>query len=159
MRLGFRRVTVLMGVLALVAAGCGEDNPPADGDGSAAAAGVCATYDKSAGDLLAQICTNNEIRVSTDPAYPPQSELNAETGEYEGFDIDVANEIAKRLGRGSARLGDPGLGGTHRGKLERPLGHERRVDDAGRRASEGAELHGAVLVRAGGRGRARTTRP
>ena len=38
------------------------------------------------------------IRVSTDPAYPPQSELNAETGEYEGFDIDVAMEIAKRLG-------------------------------------------------------------
>lgn len=97
MRLGFRRVTVLIGVLALVAAGCGKDTPPADGNGTAAK-GVCATYDKSAGDLLAQICTNNEIRVSTDPAYPPQSELNAETGTYEGFDIDVANEIAKRLG-------------------------------------------------------------
>jgi polar amino acid transport system substrate-binding protein len=98
MKLGFRRMTVLMGVLALVAAGCGDDNPPADGNGSAAGEGVCATYDKNAGDLLAQICTNNEIRVSTDPAYPPQSELNAETGQYEGFDIDVANEIAKRLG-------------------------------------------------------------
>ena len=34
---------------------------------------------------------------STDPAYPPQSELNKDTGEYEGFDIDVATEIAKRL--------------------------------------------------------------
>jgi polar amino acid transport system substrate-binding protein len=98
MRLGFRRMTVLMGVLALVAAGCGNDNPPADGNGSAAAKGVCATYDKNAGDLLAQICSNNEIRVSTDPAYKPQSELNPETGEYEGFDIDVATEIAKRLG-------------------------------------------------------------
>jgi polar amino acid transport system substrate-binding protein len=98
MRFGFRRMTVLMGVLALVAAGCGKDTPPADGNGSAAAKGVCASYDKNAGDLLAQICSNNEIRVSTDPAYPPQSELNAETGEYEGFDIDVANEIAKRLG-------------------------------------------------------------
>jgi polar amino acid transport system substrate-binding protein len=98
MRLGFRGVTVLMGVLALVAAGCGEDTPPADGDGSPAGEGVCATYDQNAGDLLAQICKNNKIRVSTDPAYPPQSELNAETGEYEGFDIDVAKEIAKRLG-------------------------------------------------------------
>ena len=37
-------------------------------------------------------------RVSTDPAYPPASELNPETGEYEGFDIDTANEIAARLG-------------------------------------------------------------
>lgn len=100
MELGFRRMTVLMGVLALVAAGCGDDNPPADGNGSAAGEGVCATYDKNAGDLLAQICANNEIRVSTDPAYPPQSELNAATGKYEGFDIDVATEIAKRLGVG-----------------------------------------------------------
>lgn len=100
MKLGFRRMTVLMGVLALVAAGCGDDNPPADGNGSAAGEGVCATYDKNAGDLLAQICANNEIRVSTDPAYPPQSELNAATGKYEGFDIDVATEIAKRLGVG-----------------------------------------------------------
>ena len=100
MRLGFRRMTVLVGVLALVAAGCGNDNPPADGNGSAAEKGVCATYDKNAGDLLAQICSNNEIRVSTDPAYPPQSELNPETGEYEGFDIDVAKEIANRLGVG-----------------------------------------------------------
>jgi polar amino acid transport system substrate-binding protein len=98
MRLGFRRMTVLMGVLALVAAGCGKDTPPADGNDSAAAKGVCASYDTNAGDLLAQICSNKEIRVSTDPAYPPQSELNAETGKYEGFDIDVADEIAKRLG-------------------------------------------------------------
>jgi polar amino acid transport system substrate-binding protein len=95
---GFRRMTVLIGALALVAAGCGKDTPPADGNGSAAAKGVCASYDTNAGDLLAQICKNKEIRVSTDPAYPPQSELNAETGKYEGFDIDVADEIAKRLG-------------------------------------------------------------
>jgi len=38
------------------------------------------------------------IRVSTDPAYPPQSSLNDQNGEYEGFDIDVAKEIANRLG-------------------------------------------------------------
>ena len=38
------------------------------------------------------------IRVSTDPAYPPQSSLDPETGEYVGFDIDVATEIADRLG-------------------------------------------------------------
>ena len=35
--------------------------------------------------------------MSTDPQYPPQSELTAE-GEYQGFDIDVGTEIAKRLG-------------------------------------------------------------
>jgi polar amino acid transport system substrate-binding protein len=101
MTLGFRRMTLLLGVLALVAAGCGEETPPA-GDGTQAGEGVCATHDPEAGDLLAEICANEEIRVSTDPAYPPQSELNPETGEYEGFDIDVAKEIADRLGVGIA---------------------------------------------------------
>jgi polar amino acid transport system substrate-binding protein len=99
MKVGFRRMAVLLGVLALVAAGCGEDPaPPEAGDGDPADETVCATHDAEAGDLLAQICSEGEIRVSTDPAYPPQSELNAETGEYEGFDIDVATEIADRLG-------------------------------------------------------------
>jgi ABC-type amino acid transport substrate-binding protein len=47
---------------------------------------------------LAQICEAGVIVVSTDPAYPPQSFLNEQTGEYEGFDIDTAREIAERLG-------------------------------------------------------------
>jgi polar amino acid transport system substrate-binding protein len=103
MKLGFRRMTLLMGVLALVAAGCGEDAPPENGGPqNGGEETVCETHDADAGDLLAEICTNEEIRVSTDPAYPPQSELNPETGEYEGFDIDVATEIADRLGVGIA---------------------------------------------------------
>jgi polar amino acid transport system substrate-binding protein len=35
--------------------------------------------------------------VSTDPNYAPQSFLSPD-GSYQGFDIDVANEIGKRLG-------------------------------------------------------------
>lgn len=66
-------------VLGLVAIGCGGD----DGGGN---------------DLLASIKDKGTLTVSTDPAYPPQSELNKDTGKYEGFDIDVATEIAKRLG-------------------------------------------------------------
>lgn len=100
MKVGFRRIAVLVGVLALIAASCGEDPaPPADGNGgSPADETVCASYDKDAGDLLAKICTDGVIRVSTDPAYPPASELNPETGEYEGFDIDVATAIADQIG-------------------------------------------------------------
>ena len=49
------------------------------------------------GGLLDTVLQAGTIKMSTDPQYPPQSELTAE-GEYQGFDIDVGTEIAKRLG-------------------------------------------------------------
>jgi len=61
-------------------------------------ASACGGGDEEANDLLAQIKNKGVLTVSTDPAYPPQSKLNSTTGKYEGFDIDVATEIAKRLG-------------------------------------------------------------
>lgn len=63
--------------------------------GSAAAGLVC---DGETDGQLARICDAGKIVAFTDPAYPPQSSLNEATGEYEGFDIDVTNEIAARLG-------------------------------------------------------------
>jgi polar amino acid transport system substrate-binding protein len=78
-----------------------ESTAPSAGESaepSAAAADepICDSYEGD--DQLGRICEAGTIVVSTDPAYPPQSSLNAETGEYEGFDIDVANEIGARLG-------------------------------------------------------------
>ncbi len=96
-----KAVTALLGVLALVGAACsksssspgGETGTPAPTDQT-----VCASADLTAGDLLAKICESGLIRFATDPVYPPQSSLNPQTGEYEGFDIDTATEIAKRMG-------------------------------------------------------------
>jgi polar amino acid transport system substrate-binding protein len=91
---------------ALLVAGCGdaetgtgadEDPSPAAGGETAGDETVCATTD-AAGDLLAQICDEGVLTVSTEPAYPPQSRYVPERDEYEGFDIDVATEIANRLG-------------------------------------------------------------
>jgi polar amino acid transport system substrate-binding protein len=48
-------------------------------------------------DMLDRIKANGVIRVGTDPNYAPQSLLK-EDGTAEGFDIDVANEVASRLG-------------------------------------------------------------
>jgi polar amino acid transport system substrate-binding protein len=48
-------------------------------------------------DLLGKVKSAGKIVMSTDPEYPPQSALAADGG-YEGFDIDVGTEIAKRLG-------------------------------------------------------------
>jgi polar amino acid transport system substrate-binding protein len=98
--------SVLVALVALVAAllaACGGDsdssakdsNNASDEPAAAAGDGVCAG---EVTDLLAQVCDAGKLTVSTDPAYPPQSSLNEQTGEYEGFDIDVATEIAKRLG-------------------------------------------------------------
>ena len=90
----FRPMLALVFVLALVAAACGEDEEGGEGG----ATGATSETGAEAEGLLGEILADGVIRVSTDPAYPPQSSLNEETGEYEGFDIDVATEIANRLG-------------------------------------------------------------
>jgi polar amino acid transport system substrate-binding protein len=92
----------LLSVLGLLAAcgdaetgGSGEDG----GGGSTESAGdaVCDTTDAT-DDLLAQICDKGVLTVSTDAAYPPQSKYVPKEDKWEGFDIDVATEIANRLG-------------------------------------------------------------
>lgn len=100
-----RTVLIAALFLALPLGACGGDDDGGGGDDNAGsepqADGVCATTDAS-GDLLAEICEKGTITVSTDPKYPPQSSLNEQTGDFEGFDIDVATEIANRLGVGVA---------------------------------------------------------
>ncbi len=88
---------ILSAALGLALVGCGSDDSGSDEPAAAAGDGVCATTEAT-DDLLAEVCDEGELVVSTDPAYPPQSSLNEETQEYEGFDIDVATEISKRLG-------------------------------------------------------------
>lgn len=51
-----------------------------------------------AGETLKRVLDSGTLTVSTDPAYPPQSSLDPATNEFQGFDIDVATEIARRLG-------------------------------------------------------------
>lgn len=49
--------------------------------------------------LLGKVEAAKKIVMSTDPQYPPQSELDPSSPlGYKGFDIDVGSEIAKRLG-------------------------------------------------------------
>ncbi len=101
------RAFVLPSVLASVAllVSCGDAEPAASsgsggsGDSSeqAQGEGVCATTDAE-GDLLAEICDKGVLTVSPYPAYPPQSMYLPKEDKYVGFDIDVATEIATRLG-------------------------------------------------------------
>ena len=50
-----------------------------------------------AGEVLDRVTSKGVMVMSTDPEYPPQSSLN-DQNEFEGFDIDVGREIARRLG-------------------------------------------------------------
>jgi len=92
-------VLTMLATLALLLAACGggSDNNSGSTPSTASDNTVCGKT-TATGDLLAEVCDRGTITVSTDPAYPPQSSLDAKTGEYVGFDIDVATEIANRLG-------------------------------------------------------------
>lgn len=55
----------------------------------------------SAGTVLAEeklnVITNGEIRILTNPIYPPMEFVNPDSGTLDGFDIDLANAVAKKL--------------------------------------------------------------
>jgi polar amino acid transport system substrate-binding protein len=64
----------------------------------AAALSLLAAGELSAGEALDRIRSAGVLTMSTDPEYPPQSSLDPATNEFQGFDIDVGREIARRLG-------------------------------------------------------------
>jgi polar amino acid transport system substrate-binding protein len=72
------RLTALASIVVLLVAACGSAGPSA------------------APSLLDVVTKAGKIRVSTDPNYAPQSFQNSD-GTFEGFDIDVATEVAKRM--------------------------------------------------------------
>ncbi len=86
-----------------------------------------------AGGLLAKVLKAKKLVVSTDPNYAPQSFLKSD-GTFEGFDIDVATEIAKRLGVAVA-FETPNWDTITGRQVGRPLGRQRRLDDDHRAAS------------------------
>ncbi len=61
------------------------------------AATPSAAQASAASDLLAEVKQRGKLLVSTDANYKPQSFKNPDN-TWEGFDVDVAREIAKRLG-------------------------------------------------------------
>src|SRR5918994_5021590 len=65
--------------------------------GAALARAALAPAGAMAGEVLDRVMSSKVMRMSTDPEYPPQSFLNAQN-EFEGFDIAVGREIARRLG-------------------------------------------------------------
>src|SRR6478735_881887 len=109
-KLRLRSFVLLLTVFALVGAACASDDNPSNGgstggttggtggSGASGGSGVCATVDTSGTDALAALCNSGTLRIATDPKYKPQSWYDVQTSTWKGFDVDVATEIAKRLG-------------------------------------------------------------
>ncbi len=62
-----------------------------------AVAALAFTHGAQAGETLDRVMKTHKLVMSTDPEYPPQSSLNSDN-KFQGFDIDVGREIAKRMG-------------------------------------------------------------
>ncbi len=90
-----RVVLAAIAALSLVGVACASDSSTTS---AASGAGVCAGVDKSGTDALAKVCSSGTLRVATDAKYKPASWYDVKTGDWNGFDVDVAAEIAKRLG-------------------------------------------------------------
>jgi polar amino acid transport system substrate-binding protein len=103
MHVRFSRTLALLGGLALAISACSPaattapTNAPTSPPATTAVTEVPATAGPIAGGLLDKVLTAGKLIVSTDADYAPQSFLNPD-GTFTGFDIDVANEIGKRLG-------------------------------------------------------------
>ncbi len=84
-----RKVLVALTALTFLAAcgrGASSDSTTANATAAAPPSG-----------LLAEVKTRGKLWICTDANYEPQSFKNPD-GSWEGFDIDVGREIAKRLG-------------------------------------------------------------
>jgi len=94
------RRLALVPVALLVLAACQAPGSGSTAESASMAESSSASASASAAPegMLKRVLDAGVIVVSTDPEYPPQSFLNADTEEFEGFDIDVATEIANRLG-------------------------------------------------------------
>jgi len=100
---GKRAVLSLLLILVLLGsmlAACGPTAEPTAAPAEPTAAAPEATEvvePPAVKDLLDEVMAAGTLRVSTDPNYAPQSFLN-EQGDLDGFDVDVAKEVASRMG-------------------------------------------------------------
>ena len=78
------RFVAALAITAMVAAACG-DEPTTD------------TSQPAEQDLLERVEERGVLEIATDSKYKPQSWFVYATGEWKGFDVDVATEVTARL--------------------------------------------------------------
>jgi glutamate transport system substrate-binding protein len=94
-RSSWRLVAIALLVLAaLTLAACGGDDDDDEGDGDEAAQ----VEEFPAGTTMAELQEAGEITIGVKYDVPPFGFENPQTGEVEGFDVDLGKYIADRLG-------------------------------------------------------------
>jgi glutamate transport system substrate-binding protein len=95
MKLPIQRIVLALAALALVAVGCGDDNGD---DSSAPEPTVEESVQFPAGTTMAELADAGTIRVGTKFDQPGLGNINLETDEPEGFDVEIGKVIAGKLG-------------------------------------------------------------
>ncbi len=90
-------ILIIMGMILTACGGADPTEAPAPPAPPEPTAESVDEPEPEAGDLLNEILDAGVLVVSSDPNYAPYSFLNDE-GELDGFDVDVAKEVAERLG-------------------------------------------------------------
>jgi glutamate transport system substrate-binding protein len=83
---------LVFGALTLLVAACGDDDDEAPEEETAA------VEEFPAGTTMAELQEAGEIRIGVKYDVPPFGLENPQTGEVEGFDVDLGNYIAEQLG-------------------------------------------------------------
>jgi len=87
------RLAVVLIALALVAAACGDSD-----DTTTTAAAAAATTTTEAMAEVPDLVEEGKLIVVTTGNFPPFTLINVDTGDNEGYSIDLAAEVASRLG-------------------------------------------------------------
>ena len=88
----------LVTVVALVAAGCGDDGGGGGGGSTETTAAAPAVDEALAAKVPDAIKSDGKIVIGTDPTYAPNEFLEADGKTVTGFDVELFNAVAAKLG-------------------------------------------------------------
>ena len=98
MKLRWLGVALTVGALAFAGCGDDEEEPAAGGDSAAESTPAATAEQFPAGSPLAAIQEKGEITIGVKFDVPPFGVKNPQTGDVEGFDVEMGKAVAAKLG-------------------------------------------------------------